>query len=176
MTYADDLGLTAFHEPLTRVDANRLEQAIPCGPIAGIRHDKRLCNERREQRNDASRLDTVARANTFRSVEREAAGEDRQTGEERALDFTQELVAPVDRRLQRGLTVEAPVGAGEKTESIVEALGDLLRREMDELSGSELQRERDAVEAAAYVDYRGLVTRENVGPCAGRGGAFHEEL
>jgi hypothetical protein len=176
MTCADDLGLTAFDEPLTRVDANRLQQAIPCRPIAGIGDDERLCNERSEQRDDAPRLDAVARANTFGSVERKAAGEDRETREEGALHLAEELVAPVDRRLQRGLPVEAPLGTARRRNRSSSRSATSSAVRWASLSGRELQGERDAVEAATDVDHGGLVTRENVGPPTSRSGPFDEEL
>jgi len=72
-----------------------------------------------------------------------------------------------------GRSYVSPAIAKAMVDETLVAGGSVVTRE---LSGRELQGERDAVEAATDVDHGGLVTRENVGPPTSRSGPFDEEL
>ena len=71
--------------------------AIAC--VVGVDH--RLVDERDEQVEHVDGLDVASGADALGRVEREAAGEHREPPEQRPLALGQQVVAPVDRRLQR---------------------------------------------------------------------------
>ena len=74
-------------------------------------------------------VDVAAGGDLLGRVEREAAGEHREAPEHRALALGQQLVAPVDRRLQRLLAGQHRArAAGEQPEAVVEPGRDLLDR------------------------------------------------
>ena len=97
-------------------------------------------------------------AERFNGVQIEAAGEDRETLEKRALAVAQESVAPFDRPLEALL----PGGCGAATadqqaEHVVEAGSDVYRSKHRAARGGQLDRQRDAVQLTADVrDGRGV--------------------
>ena len=77
---------------------------------------------------------------------------------ERLLGRLEQVVAPVDRVAERALPRRQIVGAaGEQVEPLLEPAEDRLRREQLDARGRELDRERQAVEAAADPGHRGRV-------------------
>ena len=81
-------------------------------------------------------------------VERRAAAEHRQPREERLLVVAEQVVAPGDRRPQRGVALVGVAAALEEIEPLPDPLEQLLRAEQLDPRGGELDREREPVEAA----------------------------
>jgi len=132
------LDLARLLETLQRVLANRLEH-----PVA-------LVGEAEQALLDV-RLEGVERgaADLLRRLERAAAREDAEAGEELLLSGEEELVRPVDGRPERDLTGIGVAAAREQVEPGGEALEDLSRCKGSCAGGGQLDGERQVVEAAA---------------------------
>ena len=92
-----------------------------------------------------------ASADLLGSLERAAASEDGETGEELLLLGREQVVAPLDRRSERLLAGIRVAAAFEQVEPLREALEDLRRRERLRSRGGELDGERERVEAGAQL-------------------------
>ena len=103
---------------------------------------------------DVERVDLVVTRDHLRGVEREPSREHRQPIEHRAFGFGQQLVGPVDRRLERLVARDRRAApAGEHPEPLVEPLEDLGRRDGPRPGRRQLDGERDAVETPAELDH-----------------------
>ena len=132
--------------------ADRLEHREPAVSLA----DEALVDERGE------RLQ-VAVADSLRRLERPAAGEDREARQSLLLMLLEQVVAPGDRRPQRLLSLGSIPGATrEEREPLLQPREQGIRRQDLDARGRQLDRERQAVEAAADLG-DGAVGRE-VGP------------
>ena len=99
--------------------------------------------------------------------------EEREAAEERLLRSREEVVAPFDRGMQRALAPWDIVRtAGQERQSFLQTLEDLVRRQRDHAGGSQLDRERQVVQAA--TDLRDHPGRSEVGN--GRSRACVEQL
>ena len=87
-----------------------------------------------------------ALADLLRVLEGRAAAEHREPREERLLVLAEKVVAPRDRRAQRGVALVGIATALEEIEPLPDPLEQLLRAEQLDASGGELDREREAVE------------------------------
>ena len=149
-----------------RVPAHGLEQPVAAGPRGcggrqrglpareppTVEHDERLVDEVGEQ------VEHVAAGDGLGGLQREAPREDGEAAQQRLLVVGEELVAPVDGRLQGAVAGErgaAPVG--EQAEAIVEPRRDLRDREHPRARRRELDGERDAVEPLADLGHHGRV-------------------
>ena len=143
--------LARLVEPLARVQANGLEQAVAAlagGALVG--GDKRLLDETCEHVGDARTVELAAGAHALDRLELEAAGEDREPTKQRPLVRLEQVVAPLQRRRERLLPRRRRVAhAAEHAEAVVEPLRDRRRTERPQAAGGELERERQAVEAKA---------------------------
>ena len=101
-------------------------------------------------------------------LERGAAGEDREPGEELALVVAEQVVRPGDRRPERLLARVGVAAALEQVEAVPEPLEDLLGREDGGTRRGELERERQVVEPVAEL--RDGVARLEAGVDARRPG------
>src|SRR4051794_17190784 len=109
---------TALFEPLDGVLANRLEH-----PEAALGvPDEALLDQRLERVQ-------VGPGDIFGGLDRAAAGEDAERGEEPLLVGRQEVVAPGDRRAERLLARVGVAAAAEEVETLRQPLQDLSRRE-----------------------------------------------
>ena len=107
------------------------------------------------------------------AVERATAGEHGQACEEILLGRREQVVAPGDRGAQRPLPLGGRAGAaGEQWQSLLEPLEQHRRRERLDARGSQLDRERQTVEAPA--DLGDLAVRGKVG--ADGEGTLDEEI
>ena len=139
-------------EPLERELPDRLEHpeallAVRIGAAA----DEALVEQRRQ------RVE-VGAADLLRVLERGAAAEHREPGEERLLVLAEQVVAPRDRGAQRGMALVGVTAALEEVEPLPDPLEQLLRAEQLDPRGGELDREREAVEAADQLVDGGRVT------------------
>ena len=132
-------------EPLASVLTDRLQHPEPVTLAVGL-HES-LVDERLQLVEDvlagvcADRLDVRERA---------ASGEDGQTPEQALLRVLEQRVAPVDRGAQRLLPLGNVARAGcEDVEGVVETLEQRLRSQEPETGGSELESERQTVQAPA---------------------------
>ena len=88
-------------------------------------------------------------------VERAAAAEDGEPGEEPLLVLVEQVVAPRDRRAQRRVALVGVAAALEQVEPLRDPLEQLLGAEELDARGGELDREREAVEAADQLVHGG---------------------
>ena len=134
------LALPVRFEGLARVLPNRLEH-----PVAPAREaDEALLDEGLE---DVE----VGVCHLLGSLERAAASEDGETGEELLLLGHEQVVAPLDRRSEGLLAGIRVAAAFEQVEPLCKALEDLRGRERLRSGGGELDGERERVEASAQL-------------------------
>src|SRR5207247_11200587 len=133
-------------------------------------HDQRLLDQR------AERAKGVGYAYRLDVFEREAAGEYAKAPEQRAFRLRQEVVAPVDRGLERLVARQRrATSAGEQGEAVAQPLEDLLHAEDSCSHSRQLDGEGQAVEAAAEIDDRGLVGGRKLERARRGLGALEEE-
>ncbi len=93
-------------EPLPRVLAQRVEEAVTGAGSGVIGDDHRLRDQAREIAQYIMELDTFPRSDRFGRVEREATREQREAAEHELLDRVEERIRPVDRGAQRLVTLQ----------------------------------------------------------------------
>ncbi len=158
-------GLAGVAEPLARVQPHRLEQ--PVAPLASalVSGDERLLDETREHVGAPRDVETGAGADGLDRAQLEAAGEDAEPAQEHPLVRLEQVVAPLEGRLERLLPRRRRAAAGaEEPETVVEPLGHRSGAERAEPPGGELDRERQTVEPEADAGDVGrvlLVERES---------------
>jgi hypothetical protein len=143
---ADCILLVAIGEALTRVGLDRLEHVQPRRRRGVAAAHEQVLGDKRLQRGQACARDAFGR------LDGGAAGEHGKAREVRLDVVVEEVVAPVDRGAQR-LLAEVGVArarAGSR-EGVVEARGDLRRREQIAAGGRQLHGEWQAVHAPADV-------------------------
>ena len=127
---ADGLLVAGGREALGGVGADRLEHhqsRRPVGVLAA--HEQALGDQAVE------RVKTGG-GDRFGGLHRRAAGEHREPGEAGLLGVAEQVVAPVDGRAQCLLARRCIAGAGaERSERLVEALGDLPNRQQSTTGG-----------------------------------------
>ena len=124
-------------------DAHRLEHSVT--PVdAGVVGDDEGLPHQREQLHEPGRPS----AHGERGLDGEAARKGGEAPEHDPFVLGEEAVAPLDRRLQRAVAVGSAT-CGEQLEPVGESLDDLVRRELCDLRGGELDGQRDAVEPPA---------------------------
>ena len=153
-------------EPLERELPDRLEHpeallAVRIGAAA----EEALVEQRRQ------RVE-VGAADLLGVLERGAAAEHREPGEERLLVLVEQVVAPGDRGAQRGMALVGIAAALEEVEPLPDPLEQLLGAEQLHPRGGELDREREPVEAADQLVDGGRVADVRRGsPARARGTA-----
>src|SRR5262249_22618381 len=131
-------------EPLPGVFADRLEHPVAPPRFRGGKAQEALLNKQLQGVE-------VGRTELLGCLERAAAGEDREAPKERLLVGGQELVAPLDRRVERLLTGIGVAAALQEVESPRKALRDLGDAERPRARGCQLDRKRKPVEAGAEL-------------------------
>jgi hypothetical protein len=157
-------------ELVVRVRARRLEQPVTRRVVVRLRRDERLVDERLQQIEDVEFIAPVDRTDRRRTVERKAIDEHAQAPEECALPLVEEIVAPVDERVERLLPGHrVAAAAGEHAEAFVEPVVQLLGAQQLHACRREFERERDAVEPAADIrDRRRVRVGQRETPIGGR--------
>ncbi len=150
MRVACGLGLAPRHELLCGQLANRFEQPEP-GLVALVDgNDHRARHEPVEEVDDVVACNGIALTDGLRRGQRERTSEDREPSQQRLLRFGQQVVRPVERGAQGPVALDArPSPAGQQTEHVVEAIGDLGGTQRAGPGRGQLDRQRDAVESAA---------------------------
>ena len=158
-------GLAGVGEPLARVQPDRLEQ--PVAPLASafVRGDERLLDEAREHVGALRDIEAGSAAHGLDRVQLEAAGEDAESAQQHPLVRLEQIVAPLERRLERLLPRRRRATPGaEEPETVIEPVGHRGGTERAEPAGGELEREWQAVEPEADTRDIGrvlLVERES---------------
>jgi hypothetical protein len=149
---ADRVGLGRLVESFARVLTYRFEQAVPARRPVGL--DERASDQ------GVERLEDVEPRDPLGGAERETSREDGQPSQEHALVVVEQVVAPVQRRAHRVLSSHVAPAACQDAELVVEPARQLGERHRAKTSGSELDRQRDAVEPGAHrVDRVDVVDR-----------------
>jgi hypothetical protein len=127
-------------QPLARVLANRLEHPEASVGVA----NEALLDERLEQ------VD-IGVGDLLGGLDGATADEDRERREQPLLLRREQLVAPLDRRPQRGLARVGVTAALEQVEALSEPLDDLVGRQRCRTRGGELHGQGQIVEPAAEL-------------------------
>ncbi len=148
------LPLAALDQALAGVVAQRLEHLVAGDPVHAPAVQQRALDEPVEQVEQLVLVHPITGAHGERRVEVRPAGHHRQAFEHQLLALVEQPVGPLDRALERAVAlVSAPARTGQEREVVVEAVGDLQRRERAHARGRQLQRERQAVEPAADASH-----------------------
>src|SRR5580765_753527 len=118
--------------------------------MAVLPYDERLLDEPCEQERDFVAIEAVSGADLLGGLQREAPREGREPPQQDLLLGREQLVAPVERRLERLLARRRGAAArSEESEAVVEAAGQRGRSERVHTGGRELERQREPVQPVA---------------------------
>ena len=146
--------LTGLIEPFAGVEADRLEQPVAAVADAVVARDERLLDQPRQDVGDLTPFEAVTGAHRLDRGEVEAPGEDGQAAKERPLVVREQLVAPLEGRLERLLARRRRAAArAQQPEAVVQPLCDRVRPQRAEAGRGELDREREAVEPVADANH-----------------------
>ena len=144
---ADGVDVSGAGEALAGVGADRLEHPQPGGGVRVLAVGREGSWPSRPSRVSRPACVIVSAALTVAPP-----GERREACEALLLSFAEQVVAPVDGRAQRLLACGRVAGAGaERIERVVQAFGDLARRQQSAARRRQLDGQRQAVEAPAYL-------------------------
>ena len=102
MTLVHDLRFAGCNQALSRVLANRFQQPVSLGTVAGlVGLHERFAHEVCQQVKYVFRCDPLARADHFRSFQAPAPGKDRKPVEQEPFRLRQQVVTPIESRPQR---------------------------------------------------------------------------
>ena len=150
MPVADRARLARLREARRRELADGLQHPVPDVVALGVDLHQRLVDEPRQQVEHRVRVDLVVGGDRLGRGDGEPARERRQASHQHALLRVQQIVAPRDRRLERLLARHRSARAtGEEAEAVVEPVGDAPRVHHAHPRGSQLDRERQPVDATA---------------------------
>ncbi len=144
-------GFPGFHQPLAGVLAQRLQESIAHHAVAVILSDhQRGADQALKQVEHVVPLDAVATRDRLGVLERPATGKHRQPVEQAALGVRQQVVAPIERRLQRALTRQGTTTtARQQPKPSVESCRKLPHRKRLDPPRRQLQGERNTVQPLA---------------------------
>src|SRR4029077_20102925 len=94
-------ALAGSVEPACGVAPDRLEEPVAPRPVAILARHERLLDQVGEEERDLHGLETVAGTDLLGGLEREPARKDREAAEQRAFLGGEQVMAPVERRLER---------------------------------------------------------------------------
>src|SRR5580704_3353797 len=142
-------GLARLVEALARVQTNGLQQAVAAlarGSLVGDHEG--LLDQTREHVGDARGVEVAAGAHAFDGFEPEAAGEGCEPTKQGPLVRLEEVVTPLEGRLERLLPCRRSMARrAENPEPVVEPLRDRRGTECSEAAGRELECQWQAVES-----------------------------
>src|ERR1700688_3339766 len=145
VTSAERIGLAALLEHCQGISPRRLKQTEADVFADHLGDHQRLHHEARDAIRDLRRRSVSARGRTG-SLQGEAPHEDRQASEERFLFLVEELVAPVERGLDRSMPREScTMAASQKSQTILPERRNTLDAESADACGSELDRQRNTI-------------------------------
>ena len=140
-----------FRQLLEGVGPHRLEQAVAMTVTVGLDREHALVHERRDVVGHDACGKTQARGDMNGRVEGEAAGEHGQPREHPLLVPAEQPERPLDRGAHRGVAVLGAVTTSAQVEHLVHRVDDRRQAERRRPRGSQLDGERDAVEAPAEL-------------------------
>lgn len=148
---ANGVGFPDSSQPLVRILAQRLQQAIALGTTPGLFGDHhRLSHQPLEQVERVWLRDAPASTHLLGGFEGPAASKHRQVVEQALFRLRQQVIAPVQRGLERLLAGQSDAtAAGEQAEALVEPGSDLIDGQRCDARRRELQGQWDAVQALA---------------------------
>src|SRR5262249_18647916 len=124
-----DCTFTALQQPIPRILPHRFQKSIASAGGMLVIVKQALVRKAREEIQDIPFVHRNAAADSLGSLQVPSAREDGEPAEQRFLSFVQQVVAPVDQRLERLLSGESRSRSARKqAESLVEPLLDLLDR------------------------------------------------
>jgi hypothetical protein len=97
----DGIALARGGEPACGVAADRLEQPVAPLAVAVLPYEERLLDKSCEQERDFVVIEAVSGADLLGRLQREASREGREPPQQDLLLGREQLVAPVERRLER---------------------------------------------------------------------------
>ncbi len=160
---------------LQRERTGRLEQAIARLALPFGDH-QRLVDQLGEDVEHLPLVDAFVARDPLRELQPEAARENAEPPEHRPLVVRQQSDAPLERRAQRLVPAQFHTrDASQHVEHLVEARLQADDAEQRDAGGGQLNRQRDAVEAAADVDHRLDVVRAEAEARVDRVRACHEQ-
>ena len=143
---------TGVPQPLAAELAKGFEEPEAVGAVALSALEHGLLDERPDELRDVRAVQPVTGTHGLRRVQLEATGEHGQAGPQPPLLIAQELVAPVDRSLERLLAGRyAAVPGAERGEPGCEATIERIEAEGVEADRRQLERQRDAVDMGAHA-------------------------
>jgi len=129
MPLAQPVGGAPLYEPLARVLADRLEEAVP--PLTGdivLDTDEGFADQLRQEVEHVAGVDPITTTDLLIGLERPPGWEHGQAAEQVPFVIRQQLVAPVHGRFERPLSGHRrPHAAGEQAESVLQPRVDLLQ-------------------------------------------------
>ena len=168
--------LAMLDEPVEAVLADGLQHPVARHRGRVIQGDERLVHELTEERDRVARAAPGRHGDRLDGIERRAADEHRQQSEHPALRLGQQVVAPVERGLERLLAGQRrPAAADQEVEAIVQTIGDRGDGEDGDARRGELDGQGQTVEVMAQArDGRRVLEGEHEGRID-RLGALDEE-
>ena len=139
--------LVGSQEAIVRVLAHGLQQVETVGPG---RHHQRLVHESRHQVEDGIAVERSVRQDLLGRLDGEASAEHGQSTEDELLRRFQEVVAPLDGRLQGLLACHcSPAPARQQPEPVVQTVGDCCWTHHADPRCGELDAQGEAIESSA---------------------------
>ncbi len=140
---------------MARVGAQGFEQRVALNTVCGLLGDnERLAHEPSQQVEHVLGGQATIGTDCLGRRKCPPAGEHRQAFKEASLRLAQQLVAPLECRGEGLLARPGRAStAGEETEALIEALGQLVNGERVDPRRGQLQGEWDAIQTAAYLDH-----------------------
>src|SRR6185369_16193238 len=138
--------------------ADRLQHAVTRGGLVQRQDEHEALADQRADRLDRIEVVRTTLDEYLRRLEGESAGEHAELAKQALLDRLHQVIAPGDRRAQRLLPFgQVPRAAGQQRQAVLQPREQARRREHRQAGGRELERQRQPVQAAAYLGYGGCV-------------------
>ena len=170
--------LAALDQPFQRIGPGRLQQPITGLALGMVDAHQRFRDQRRQRLDHLPiRQSLCVRGDLFRRRQREAAGEHSQPAQQDPFRGAEQLMAPIERRVQSLMARQRrSPAAGQDAEPFVEPGGERGEAERKDVRRGQFQRQRDAVEPSADRHHRRRVRIVEPERGIGRADAFDEQL
>src|SRR4029077_13851403 len=151
MAHQDLFGLPGLKQPLTSVVTDSFKKAIARLIDFPVHNEQRLAGQLSDPVEDEMAIDLDSSANRLGAYQAEASDKDREPSQNRLLRFGEQVIAPVNSCLKRLVAGNGtPAAPREQAESFVQPVGDLAYRQDTDLRRGKFDRERNAIQSAAY--------------------------